>query len=82
MPWRLTLEQKAIETSLTLEVYTGAAEVNRGAIETKPGDMEALRVVTRETREGWPLLTAEVNGDGDSRSTYEKGHSLVGSLGS
>jgi hypothetical protein len=60
----------------------GAVEVNRRAIETQPGDMEAPRGVTNETREGWPLLTAEVNGDGDSRSTYEKGHSLVGSLGS
>jgi hypothetical protein len=42
----------------------GAVEFNRGAIETQPWDIEALRGVTIETSEGWPLLlTAEVNGD-------------------
>jgi len=34
-------------------------------------------------REGWPLLlTAESEANGDSRSTYERGPSLVGLLGS
>jgi hypothetical protein len=36
----------------------------------------------RETREGWPLLTVETEANGDSKSTNEKGPSLVGSLGS
>ena len=37
---------------------------------------------TRETREGWPLLTLETEVNGDSRSTNERDSSLVGSLGS
>ncbi len=36
---------------------------------------------TRETREGWPLLTVETKVNGDSGSTYERGSALVGSLG-
>jgi hypothetical protein len=38
--------------------------------------------MTRETREGWPVLTVETEANGDSKSTYEKGSSLVGSFGS
>jgi hypothetical protein len=38
------------------------------------------RVVNRETREGWSLLTVET-GNGDSKSTNERGPSLVGLLG-
>jgi hypothetical protein len=38
--------------------------------------------LTRETREGWPLLSVETEAHGDSRSTHERGPSLVGSLGS
>jgi len=34
----------------------------------------------RETRDGWPLLTVETEVNGDSQSTNERGHSLVGSL--
>ncbi len=37
--------------------------------------------VTRETREGWPLPTVESEVNGDSKSTNERGPSLVGSLG-
>jgi hypothetical protein len=33
---------------------------------------------TRETREGWPLLTVETELNGDSKSTKERGPSLVG----
>jgi hypothetical protein len=33
-------------------------------------------------REGWPLRTVETEANGDSRSTYEWGPSLVGSLDS
>jgi hypothetical protein len=36
---------------------------------------------TRETKEGWPLLTVETEVNGDSKSTNERGPSLVGSLG-
>jgi hypothetical protein len=36
---------------------------------------------TRETREGWPLLTVETVVNGDSKSTSGWGPSLVGSLG-
>jgi hypothetical protein len=36
---------------------------------------------TRETIEGWPLLTVETDLDGDSKSKNERGPSLVGSLG-
>ncbi len=35
----------------------------------------------RETREGWPLLTVEIELNGDSKSTNERSHSLLGSLG-
>ncbi len=31
---------------------------------------------------GWPLLTVEIETNGESKSTYERGPSLVGSLGS
>ncbi len=37
---------------------------------------------TRDTREGWPLLTVETEVNGDSKSTNERGPSLVSSLGS
>ncbi len=32
--------------------------------------------LTRETREGWPLLTVETEMNGNSKSTYERGPSL------
>jgi hypothetical protein len=35
----------------------------------------------RETREGWPLLTAKIEANGESWSTYERGPSLVGLFG-
>jgi hypothetical protein len=35
----------------------------------------------RDTWEGWPLLTVETEVDGDLKSAYERGSSLVGSLG-
>jgi hypothetical protein len=35
-----------------------------------------------QSRDEWPLLTFETEANGDSRSTYERGPSLVGSLGS
>jgi hypothetical protein len=35
----------------------------------------------RETREGWPRLTIETEKNGDSKSTKQRGPSLVGSLG-
>jgi hypothetical protein len=38
--------------------------------------------VARETREGWPPLTVETEANGDSRSTFKRGPSLVGSLSS
>ncbi len=38
------------------------------------------REMTRETREGWPLLTVETWVNGDSKSTNERNPSLVGSL--
>ncbi len=39
-------------------------------------------VSTREAREGWPMLTVEIDANGDSWSTCERSPSLVGSLGS
>ncbi len=38
-------------------------------------------VETRETREGWPLLTVEIEVNGDSKSTHAKGPSMMGSSG-
>ncbi len=35
-------------------------------------------VVSRETSEGWPLLTVETEVNGDSKSTNERGPSFVG----
>jgi hypothetical protein len=37
-------------------------------------------VITREIREGRPLLFVETEANGDSRSTYERGPSLVDRL--
>jgi hypothetical protein len=36
---------------------------------------------SKVAREGWPLLTVETEVNGDSKSTNERGPSLVGSLG-
>ncbi len=36
------------------------------------------RVKTRETREGWPRLNVLTKVNGDSKSTNERGPSLVG----
>ncbi len=36
---------------------------------------------TRETREGWPLLTIETEVNGDSKRTNERGSFLAGSFG-
>jgi hypothetical protein len=38
-------------------------------------------VPCRETRKEWPLLTVEAEVNGDSKSTNERGLSLVGSIG-
>jgi hypothetical protein len=46
----------------------------------RPHDLVPPR--PRETREGWPLLTVETKVNGDSKSTNEKGPSLVGRLAS
>jgi hypothetical protein len=35
-------------------------------------------VTTRETREGWPLLTVETEANGDSKNTNERGGWFVG----
>jgi hypothetical protein len=40
-----------------------------------------LSVFTRETRESWSLQTVKTEVNGDSKSTNERGSSLVGSLG-
>jgi hypothetical protein len=42
--------------------------------------VEQEKQVTRDTREGWPLLTVEIEANGDSKSTNDRGPSLVGSL--
>jgi hypothetical protein len=39
-------------------------------------------VLIKETREGWPMLTVGTEVNGDSKSTNERGPSLVGSLDS
>jgi hypothetical protein len=41
-----------------------------------------IQVKHRVNREGWPLLTVKMEVNGDSKSTNERGPSLVGSLGS
>jgi hypothetical protein len=35
-------------------------------------------VIIRKTRDGWPLLTVETEANWDSKSTNERGPSLVG----
>ncbi len=42
------------------------------------GKYAFLKVLTRETREGWPLLAVETGENGDSKSTNERVPSLVG----
>jgi hypothetical protein len=37
------------------------------------------RLTTRETREGWPVLTVETEVNRDSKSANERGPSFVGS---
>ncbi len=43
--------------------------------------MDTPCVLSRETREGWPLLTVEIEVNGDSKNTNERGPSFDGSLG-
>ncbi len=45
------------------------------------GSRPVQRVKSRETIDGWPLLTAETEVNGDSKGTNERGSTLVGSLG-
>jgi hypothetical protein len=47
----------------------------------QPPQKVQKKVLARETREGWPLLTVETEVNGDSKSTNERGPSLAGSLG-
>ncbi len=35
--------------------------------------------MARETREGWPLVAISTEVNGNSRSSYERGPSLIGS---
>jgi len=44
-----------------------------------PGSLE--KSATRRTREGWPLLTVEIEVNGESKRTNERGPFWVGSLG-
>ena len=44
-------------------------------------DNVQLYVLSRDIREGWPLLTVETEVNRDSKSTNERGPSLVGSSG-
>jgi hypothetical protein len=48
----------------------------------KPPIPGAERIVARETREGWPLLSVETEANGDLWSTNERGSSFAGSFGS
>jgi hypothetical protein len=43
--------------------------------------LEASGALTRETRKGWPRLTVETDANGNSRSTNERGPSLVDPFG-
>jgi hypothetical protein len=44
-----------------------------GSWRSKKSGWECFRVfATRETREGWPLLTVEIEANRDSKSTYDK----------
>jgi hypothetical protein len=45
-------------------------------------DNVQLYVLSRDIREGWPLLTVETEVNRDSKSTNERGPSLIGSLDS
>jgi hypothetical protein len=40
--------------------------------------VEQDKRITRETRAGWPLLTVEIEVNGDSKSTNERGPSFLG----
>jgi hypothetical protein len=53
-------------------------------VRNQPTDVGRGRecVGQRDYREGWLLLTVETEVNGNSKSTNEKGPSLVGSLGS
>ncbi len=45
------------------------------------GSRSVQRVKSRESIDGWPMLTAETEVNGDSKSTQKRGSSLVGSSG-
>ncbi len=67
--------QKMLPTNIPVHItyFYRLNEISRKQI--------GLRVRPKETREGWPLLTVETEVNGDSWSIYERGPSLVGSLG-
>ncbi len=48
----------------------------------KANSVQRWSCYQRDYREGWSLLTVETEVNGDSKSTIERGPSLVGSLGS
>jgi hypothetical protein len=60
----------AAECSVTAPVWTVTRR--RECVQPIPG-----KVLRRETREGWPLLTVETEANGDLSSTNERGPSLV-----
>ncbi len=72
---------------MILDTEIALLDANRNTLKFKTTaklkDKRTAIANTRETREGWPLLTVETEVNGDSKSTDERGPSLVGgSLGS
>jgi hypothetical protein len=60
---------------IDFKLHTKVFVIVSGKITTGKGSQ------TRETREGWPLLTVETEENGDSKRTRERGSFFVGSLG-
>ncbi len=82
--FRLTIRHSVADPDWSLEAKNDPQERKNeelSCFKDLSGGLEASGALTRETRKGWPLLTVETDANGNSRSTNERGPSLVGPLG-
>ncbi len=58
------------------EGYRIEIKSQRGQSKEKKWKLKEKRVIPRETREGWPLLTVETEKNGNAKSTNKRGPSF------
>ncbi len=63
------------------QLFCFSTGISTGTGYTVNGTGKRISFGPREKKEGWPLMTIETEANGDLWFTYERGPSLVGSLG-